>query len=683
MTAFTLDNAVTNRLPDASTALPLRVLCGAFDGTAFTKALNGNLAALFLIYARYMRAARDRDASPTAVPDSMSAGIYNNWIKYFLDDPEAPILSLKSGTNPVDLLVAIDINRRTLKENGVYLYLGIYYFVVWYLAVNRDTNAWAEIRRYVINRMMDWKDEATKRTISQDSFHLASTTQYKPMWRDTSDADSAFNTDRRICIRSQDPNDKPLTQIFLEGIAPDRLLAPPDLKLFRVNSLLAFKNALLDVLDAEVRRLLWMIDADALKDFHKISWVAVGDGSGTLGFFGITNVGILFFEYEMSYDDAFSVKSDHSRRIDKTVGVSLPSLFLAYVGKNLPGENPKVSIVVDLPAHIAVTLASTDDVSGNFAEARGLGWKYKLGFLVFDEAPNAGLNLTFGPSGVRTDPQGREDRDEVALLVLSHRLFDRTLKSEISVELTFPNNDFLIFSNKWTAFWSSGSGLNELDDLINVLRDNPDCELEFSGSGNGIGRIRSAPEPGAHGSAIEPDQNQRDRGVSNSAAEPKNEPLRYSHGAVQRLQQFDGTKDTLLFTVLGFVSPPRCTWDAWSFFQDNLKPEHGTGKKIDAIATDIGAHLEKDPPNGPNARRYNTALCAFRAFALLEAMISRFKTRIADRVFDNTITNARATELVARLDDLISNLQVLISSGQVDGSVGVILDYALFHKYAD
>jgi hypothetical protein len=267
---------------------------------------------------------------------------------------------------------------------------------------------------------------------------------------------------------------------------------------------------------------------------------------------------------------------------------------------------------------------------------------------------------------------------------MSHNLFKRTLKSEISIECEFSDNVFLIPGPEWSAFWGSGNELNDLDDLINVLRDNLDCGLEFSGIGNGIGRLRSGPEPGLHGSAVEPDRNQRDRGASNSTTEPRNQPLRYSHGRVQRLQQFDGTKDTLLFTVLGFVSPPRCTWDSWSFFQEDLKPLHGTGKKIDALAIDIGSHVEKVPPTGPNAKpRYNTALCAFRAFSLLEAMISRFKVRIAERVLDNTITNARATELVARLDDLISKLKVPITSGETDGSVGRILDYGLFHKYAD
>jgi hypothetical protein len=676
MTAFTLNDAVTASLPAASNALPLRFLCGAFDGTVFTNALNGNLAALFLLYARDVRAARDQPSSDTAKPDSLSGAIYDNWIKFLLTDPNATILSLRSGTNPVDLLVAIDENRLTLKENGVYLYLGIYYFVIWYLCVNRDTNAWAEIRRYVIRTM---RDEATKLNISPASFDVANSAQYKPMWRDTSEADSVFNTDRRICIRSSNSADlKPLTQIF-EGIAPDRPLAPADLITFRANSLLAFKQALLDVVDAEVKRLLWMIDDDALKNFHKISWLAVGDGSGTLGFFGRDNVGIIFFEYQMAYDAAFTVKSDLGRRLDQTEGESLPSLFLAYLGKNFSGQNPKVSIVVDLPAHTAVTLAPTNAASGHFADNLGFGWNYKSGFLTFDEAPNAGLDLKFGPSEIQAD-----NRDEVALLVLSHSLFARTFKSEISVEFKFPDNAFLIAGNQWSQFWSTGIELTDLDDLIKVLRDHLDCDLQFSGTGNGIGRRRSPPEPGAHGSAIAPDQNQRDRGVSNSTTELRNEPLRYSHGRVQRLQQFNGTKETLFFTVLGFVSPPRCTWESWSFFQEDLKPEHGTGKKIDALAIEIGSHLEQVPASGPNARpRYNTALCAFRAFSLLEAMISRFKARIVELVFDNTITSARATEMVARLDDLITKLKVPISSGQADGSGGVMLDYALFHKYAD
>lgn len=674
MTAFTLEGPVTTRLPPSDDELPLRVLCGTYVGGTqpYNSTLNGNLATLFLSYAQYMQSRR--------IADPLSGAIYDKWIKYFLD-PAAPSLSLITGANPAALLLAIDNNRPTLRRDGVYLYLGIYYFLIWYLAVQKDANAWTEVRRYVIKEMKKWRWKKTVK-ISDDSFT-------KSMWTVAPDPDNPFNTDRVISKPMVDgAGVKSLAQLFLDGVSPSKPLVAGDLKLFLADALVAFKKTLINVLDAEMRRLLWMIDpVSADEDFEGISWLAVGDGSNTLGFFGVLNIGILFFEYQISYKTTFTVENVLTREIE-TQGADLPSLFLTYVGKNdfTTPPRPSVSITVDRSANGAATpgtatLQSPGVVSGNFTDAGGAGWTYKSGHLEYQGGTNSKLTVVFGPSALN---QAGTDWDEVALLVLSHNLFRRTLSCEISVDKKFLDNEFAISGNEWPAFWSAASDLADLDTLIDLLRDHPDCELDFSGTGNGIGRKRSNPERGAHGPAVESDRNQRDRGISNSASEPRNEPLRYSHGRIQWLEQFGGTKNTLRFTTLGFVSPPRCTWDSWGFFQGPLNPQLGTGSKIGALDAEVGLHLERVPPAGLNSKiRYNTVLCAFRAFSLLEGMIARFKDRIAERVFDSTIDSVRAGAMVVALDVLLANLEVPIPRRLNDGTAAVTLNHNMFHKYAD
>lgn len=517
--------------------------------------------------------------------------------------------------------------------NIVYFYLGLYHFVVWYLvwkagpgAEGRDAAAWPAIKAYTSAKLVG-------RSVPRDWI-------YRP-W-----------PNRREYTSAWEAVFDPYLQLRHAGSMASRFYYDMGKEATDAKSvsgaITAFRKTVQAVLKEEVRRLIWLVSKDAGSRYKDVSWRAIGDGTGTLGFFDRNNAGILFYEYEIALTKPFSVSTPVCWEERS------PSFYLYYIGKDGCGKGPPLVVTArgESGAPDQATLQCQHSKGSNvFQEADYARWKHSDGH----------FEILGGEGSVELEFGAKNSADEMAVMVFSHDLFAcAPLPPRLSIGDSRDDNVFVIQQQEWEGYWSD----SDVDALLDLLNSAPDSAVRGWGIGWGIGSKRAQDEVGVHDSSVRPAEQQADHGVSAGASDPVNEPLRSFHGKVLWLTTVHGSPE-LRFTAQGFTSPPRCTWASWSGF---------TPAKKSALLTDFNGVVEVVD----GEPRYNPILSAFRAFAVLEAMILRFEKRATER--------GLSTVTIEKLSAARAALKVYCEATSISIPVGspvFVIDSAMFKKYAD
>lgn len=668
--------------------LPLGVLIHEFNPTTgkYGPNVNPNLHLLFAEFARYL----DVKTSTELYND-----VFNKWIKNFLEKnaSDKPIVDgdkyrLDNINSAALLLTRFDQDRTTSGENIVFMYLGLYFFVIWYLAVKTATGTPAilstDIMNYVTEQLMTLRRGTLK--IAKD-FFMDSHRNY------TANYLSAFQTNKPLVLLGSLSS---LGDIWnhVNGLSSS---SSPKLRNDITCAAVAFFKETIDhVATEELKRLLWYIDADALVGYEDMSALTIGNGSGTIGFFNQESLGIIFFKYRMSPDANNDKKPEAFPRYLGIRGIAdeylwcaaerpgnAPAMFIAYIGFN--------------GIDAASVLFDANDLQGSRIGAKtfkiqGMDFKGKNYFP--DDKISSTAFVFSAPANVSPKQENTGEihikavsgLDEITFLLFQHHLFlkrDSPQIPSVSVAEHFLNNEFGIAMSVWQAYWNTAEDEGKVDQIIHAIKNKPATRLIATCDGGGIGRVIEGHEVGVGGPGVAPAPDRSDNGIPDTQAKPENDPLRYSFGEICWHDSFGGQENVVEFTAMGFVSPLRCTWGTWSFF-DGIDPKTGVRKR-DTLEADIGKYLRDSLHKGPS---YNAALSAFRAFSILEAMISRLKQRIAilalpNAPSDKKLTSQEASDLIDRLDTLLNSASFPVFQPGTKDPTDIVVNYELFHRYLD
>lgn len=674
--------------------LPLGVLAHQFDSTTakYGPDLNHNLHLLFSEFAFYMK---------VSATGELYDDVFEKWILNFLKKSSSnqPIANgaayeLDNIAGPAQLISRFDTHRVSAGRDVVFMYIGLYLFVIWYLAVRTATGTPAvlmpDIMHYVTEQLRTLRLGSVK---IAKQFFTDGHDNYTPEYL------RAFEVKRSLGLLG-------ITQSLgnvwnnVDGLPVLAAANSPDNNKKRNQLTYAavqlFKETIALIATEELKRLLWFIDDKAFAAFGELTLLTIGNGSGTNGFFGKTDLGIIFFDYEMRPDPSYAgsptsfpqylgiqAKRDVNIWCSNELSRDPPSVFTAYCGFN--GGVASLAFDADTLAGDRIgtkklTIAGNAFVGKNyFPEVSGESTAFQhdgRGNVITKSRQTGEINMKADSGG-----------DEVMFLLFEHRLFgfspDPPEVPNLFISQKFLNNRFGIPTTVWQTYWSTAEEEDKLDQIIHALKNNPGAPFMATCRGQGIGREIESKEVGKGGPAIQPAPDRADNRITDALANPKNEPLRYSYGEIRWHNEFGGQQNVVEFVANGFVSPLRCTWATWSFFQ-GISPKTGL-KKANTLHNDIGKHLRDSLGKGPS---YNTALSAFRAFAVIEAMILKLKNRIASLTLANSppakkLTNQEGIDLTTRLDTFLDSIQFPVSQIGSLEDTDVIVNYDLFHKYAD
>jgi len=434
-----------------------------------------------------------------------------------------------------------------------------------------------------------------------------------------------------------------------------------------------FRGKLQDVLKQEFLSLLKISGLETSGKIEDLGLYAVGDGGGSMGFFGIEGFGLSFFDYEL-------VKIEESPyvepKLERTVSIgsgglqTLPSVFLAQWGADW--ENSKVIVKVDAIAASEIKVQETGQAYLRTTDNPAFKYDHSTGLLTFKRRLRW-VQLTYDttvPISIRP-----ADWDDIAFLTL--RFVPSTpppapiADPRLRADYLFADNEFVVPQS--APLWSSAAEQAALKAIVLKMRDDPEFTIVSTVWGGGVGRRIDLKGPDELGSDLTSAEDQSD----NQTAAAPNQGLRYAYGEAIWTTGTGVKPDQLNLCTEGYASPLRCTWSSWAAFLANVV---GGGPKADEVFAEIGQRLRTSLGRGPS---YNTALSAFRAFGMLEAMVRRLQLCAFD-LTGTELNNDQRIAIHGKLEQFLKE-QASCALPQVglDREAGVKVDYKMFHKYAD
>jgi hypothetical protein len=571
--------------------------------------------------------------------------------------------------NSSNLLAEMEASLSKTDGSAPYAYVGLYLLTAWYFLVDSaDGDYFSDaVKRYIAMKCLKWNwPISSKKAIS-----------IRPKFIRTSNYTNQFLGQLRVknyslTAMTSRSNLGDTDSVFdLPGSLPDDTKAGA-IRTASYEFIKFFRSLFVSILNEEYLILLKEIGGDVAKKLNYFRNFGVGNGSGTFGLFGGSRgYGMSFINYDSESvirPPYFKPKGARSESVKSVSDAAPPILFLVQWGANDPGPYVKVSVDGKTdPQKIAV-----DNAGDSFlADATGKDHVYKksTGLLTFKNRAIGAIELQFESLG-----------DETVFLLFSFSSLPTippSIEPKLRIDDLFLDNEFAIPTSKYLAFWTSFSEQAALDSLVLKMRDDPTFQIISSISGKGIGVRVDLNGPDEFASDLVSAPDQSDNQTPNSVA-TGNQGLRYAYGEAI-WTTVSGEPSVLSICTEGYASPLRCTWDNWPPFQLNTQPGFGGDRKIDELQKDIGQFLQSSLGRGAS---YNTALSAFRAFGILEAIVRRLQ----DCADDLTPTQLSATQRDAIKDKLDSFLDTQASCWLMqvglDRETGVKIDYNMFRKYA-
>jgi hypothetical protein len=706
MPIFSSSKATTKFTPN-TLELPLKMMTYLLDPVTRkpTTVLNPALPDMLAKFAYAMDKA----------PDTFSNDVFKNWLSAYLvmsGSPSAPVLL--GGTPPgyqlrADMQTTSNVLAQigaTLRGGGTgsqYAYVGLHLLTAWYFLVYSadivDANKQYfnhTVKDFIAEKSLDWTWKGV----------LGAKVHVDPDYVHVSNVYTSDFLERLLVIRNSiesAANWAKLGDISKVFIASG--VFAPVAKRRAAFAFMKFHRALfIDMLKAEYRSLLATLGDDIDKSVTVFNFYAVGNGSGSSGFFGTpatAGLGLTFFDYKARMNllgppfyKAVSKREDLIWEKGKS-SAPVPSIFMVQWGAEWTGSTAQV-IVDDVsdPNLLIVKgkLGGQNQASLEMKTSGAAGFTY---------TPTSGM-LTFKPDTKTIKMEfTSHSKDEVSFFVFAfYPPSGATIiplppaDPRLRIDTLYLDNEFTVPLAKALTFWTpawpgvtpqeGAAQQAALNSLVLKMRDDPSCMIQASISGMGIGERVDMFGANEFYPDLVSAQNQMDNQIPNIQALGK-QTLRYSYGDVIWTSGTAGAPGLLDFCTQGFASPLRCTWSSWAPFQIYV-PALGSTKAV-ALLTDIGQHLRDSLNLGPS---YNTALSAFRAFGMLEAMITRLKDCADDLTPSQGTPTAsqlsaqQRDDIKNKLDDFLQNhAKCLLLQVGLGSETPVIIDYPLFHKYAD
>lgn len=647
--------------------------------------LNPSLPALFREFAYFMDASVAKQTIPTV---KLYRDIYDFWIARYVKVntangvPPSPAdyqlwYQGAALTSTTDLLAAFQTTQAVPSRTLPYMYIGLYMFTVWFLLTKSGVVGQLShlVKRYVAKKGLEW--EAGGVTVHK-TFFIQTSSQgvetYQPTFsRAFSPQDTLQEMVRIVATPDSDIPDDPPKSIgsniknYLRGINTEDEGAVRAATLAFVKF---FRGSLADVLDKEYFDLLSIIDAGMVEKARPPIQFAVGDGSTTMGTFNIEylkqSFGTLLWRYDLTIANApnFIVARRDSPSIpvwsagEDTSSVLPPWILLAQWGAD--GQR-------------TLTVTPTSSSSGAAAQRHELTIGSDLGSYL-DEYAGGGVSyrkntgtLSFkdkGTTHVSVKSEGTSEED-VVFLLFPHYLGEFQSAERLAFHQTFEDNEFVVPVPDFNQLWQSGDDPAKTRAIVLRLRDIPGFHLRARMSGGGVGRRVKLPQAGV-GSCVVTATVQ----IDDNATKPAENVLkRYGYGEMTWWSKLDVEENVLEFAACGYTSPVTCTWATWSQFQALVTDS--TDKKAARLAQELGPHLKKVS----GAPSYNTALSAFRAMGMLEAMVCRLQARADALVGTSELASADRDVVNARLQAFLEEVSIPIKQYGRKRESGVDLRY--------
>jgi hypothetical protein len=635
--------------------------------------------------------------SPSFARGTLYDNIYKKWLfDYVVKDTSNPNKAavftiggkdtyqlLPDRQSTADLFAKIRASFISLGDDSFHIYIGLYLFAAWFFLVDSvDTTIFPNftdrvfsdrVRRYVATQCLDWKWTSwppTEIKINPDWIRDSSTSQY------------TTNFLRQFKVY----NFSLTTMKFTSNLRNTGAIfkVPPHLVTdFNKNAernvdfefITFFRKLLSNVLKEEFLHLSKEIGLGVAGLLGDFGLYAVGDGGTTLGFFGAPDFGLSFFDYDG--DKSVKTAFYYTKRVREVTvwpgGGGPSSIFLVQWGANGTGSNVSVTVGTRTTPNAIGIKSATDAYLQSVAGAPDFTYDRSTGLLTFKNRTSEKIVFTYNSVGV----------DEIVFFTFGFgKLSTITTIPDpdprLRIDYLFLDNEFAIPMSAVLAFWTAAPQETSLEALVLKMRGEPNFEIVSSISGGGIGVRVDMNGPDEFSSDLVPADDQTDNQVSNAVAFG-NQGLRYAYGEALWTTRGGGAPGLLNLCTEGYASPLRCTWSTWAPFQLNTQPEFGGRRKADDLQTDIGDCLRPSLGLGPS---YNTALSAFRAFGILEAMVRRLQD-CADDLTPSQLTIAERDAIKDKLDVFLNTQArcVLLQVG-LDRVAGVTIDYAMFRKYA-
>ena len=673
--------------------LPLRVMvCKSVSGVVDATTLNPDLPGMFGRFAYYLK---------TLSTVTLYQKVFDNWaIRCLATSAGAPI---QVGTTPAyqlnsataaDLLLEFKPTVEGAGAAGLYGHIGLFLFTAWYFLIYSEVGNrfCAPVVDFITDKWMAWPGMMTKwGRVTINPKYLVNagvpTLPYKMALhvRDLSLTDMAYYD----VLGSEHLFVVPTS---LSAKKKAEAIAQADYEFVQY-----YRHQFTNFLRAEFKELLEKIGKGYSKDLGVFELVAVGNGSETTGFFNQTNLGLTFFDYDyLKLAKGFNfpyIRASNTRHKDIWCPneSNAPVIFIAQWGLQVGGKS-----------NIAVTYGGKPDanlIMGKFDDSIMKDQDNKLfrydnasGNLIFKDCPSEEVGLNF------TSP-GLHEQDEVAFFLCSYVPLPAPppppppSPARLRIDYLFADNEFAIPTSVALAFWTpawpdvtpSEAILEQaaLNTLILKMRDAPGFMIESQISGMGVGERVDMFGSDEFQSDLVPAEDQADNQIPNTEA-VKNQYLRYAYGDVTWKTGQGAEPSILNLCAEGFTSPLRCTWESWPAFLAYIAGSTLVTKAA-ALQIDIGQYVRKSsnlPAPYKTKPSFNTALSAFRAFGMMEAMVKRLKD-CADDLTPSQLTNTQRDDIKATLDGFL-HLQASTILLQVGGDrmTNVTIDYALFLKYA-
>lgn len=684
--------------------LPIGTLTYQTDATTHerTEIVNPDLPALLAKFAYYLH-------QRSVAGDSLSGRVFEQWLRpYLKTNPSSPTTPLVTSGSYVlkddlqtlpQLFAAIRDSTATLGSSAPLVFLGLYLFSAWHFLVDTKevvsgyTVFNERVRRYIATQCQTW------------------------VWRGWAKADVRLKPDFILDMGTTIYAAPFLHQMEVRGYKISNMSQPNTLGdidlLFDTATIPGFKpsaaedadfafvtfyrDLFTDLLKAEFSSLLCETALDTVWNITNIGCYAVGEGGTTKGFFGVGDLGTIFFNYagdkaRSKAEGLFTPLRKRQVPVWADGSAGTPSVFLAQWG----ADEDQATVAVTIgPTTYPQTLGLNPDSAFLTEPPCGSEFNYEhsTGLLTFSRPPSGPVVLTYNT----VEDPGSHMADEISYFTLS--FVARTPFTQVSppdprlrIDWLFADNEFVIPTTTLLGFWTpswpsvtSSEGAAEqdtLNTLILRMRDSTDFMITSQIAGMGIGERIDMFESDEFQSDLVPAVDQSDNQVPNTVA-VKNQFLRYAYGEVTWKTGQNGDPDVLNLCTEGFASPLRCTWDIWPAFQ-SLVAGSSTVTKAAALQADIGQYVRTSnnlPAPYRDMPSYNMALSTLRAFGMMEAMVKRLED-CADDLTPAQLSPAQRDQIKATLEAFL-HLQAsthLIQVGR-DRMTDIVIDYAMFLKY--
>jgi hypothetical protein len=638
----------------------------------------------------------------------LSRLIFDNWLAdLFKKDPLSGNWTYKSATvtDRPTLFAALNAQLTAKPQSELFLLIGMYLFVVWFLSTKGSSGRVPSVVTDYI------KQEIVKHKYVDPNPNNSIEWNSGPTFPSTfTDAFSHDNSLLKFALEMQNIRSH---LVFTTGAAalPAFALATPSQRTAikaAVCSYIQKARALLeDVVHFEVLKLLGAIRPSLADHYGRMSILAAGLGQDTHGFFGSRVFGILFFNYELECQtsvtdfglsgigaiDYLGVKKERNWE-----GKDISSVFVSHVGIDKsfqllydanvgqPTRRQQLIPHIELERSEAAGISETavlyavDNEGYSFAtDPPSSLYDGTTGTIPLTEFQSVSLTMRTNMQKVdgvnlATDPllPAVNELEELAFFIFPNTIDRTTASASASAFWLLPDNEFWKDTNTihQEVFRPGGTVDPELDAVIAELVFGPDFTVSADLRGQGVGKALDATELTADGPTITRDSNQHDRPIQNAGS--NNDLLRYAHGSMTYSGNAAGGK--LEFKVVAFASPLHCTWET---------------KLLDhpLMFSEVGQWLEHDQ----GRIWYNGALSAFRAFGFFKAMIEAVKNRIDELSTSDANLSIAAPQIRARLDDYLNNIAKVqiktqsgnpVKTGPPGTLVEVVVDHNRFIKFA-